>query len=145
MEKKNILHTEQIYLKNRTYFLDIKVSEAGKQFLTLTQVEDQEDGSSNRQRLVLFEEDLLRLSERLVRTLLYFHPSDLMADKAYVDQERANHANAFRRWTRADENLLAELYQQGHEIPELMEHFKRNERAIIKRLETMGIAMKASA
>ncbi len=145
MEKKNVIHTELVNVKNRAYFLDIKVSEQGKQFLSLSQVKDREDGTSERQRMILFEEDLLLLSQGLMRTLLRFEPSERDDNESYVNKVRESYPNAFRRWTKEDETLLAELYQQGHDIPELMEHFKRNEKAIIKRLEMIGIAMKASA
>lgn len=145
MEKKNLLHTEQVQSKNRTYYFDLKVAENGRQFLAINQTKSNEEGVTERAKMVLFEEDLTRFSQALLQSLLYFEAEKgPRIDDAYIQNVRKEHPNAFQRWSKEDEELLKELYQQGHQVEELMTHFKRNERGIITRLEMMGVALHSS-
>ena len=146
MEKKNLLHSERSNVKNRTYYFDLREGESGEHFLVISQTKADEEGVTGRVKMVLFEEDLNAFSQCLMRSLFFFQQKGQpLADRAYIAEVRKEHPNAFRRWTKEEEELLKDLYQQGHSVKELMVHFKRNEGGIIKRLELLGIAVEAPA
>ncbi len=146
MEKKNVLHTEKVISKNKTYFLDLKEAENGNNFLVINQTKAVEEGATERVKLVLFEEDLERFSQALMKIIFHFNKkNENGVNKAYLMEVRKEFPNAFQRWTKEDEELLRELYQQGHQVPELMTHFKRNRRGIESRLEKLGLELFSSS
>ena len=58
--------------------------------------------------------------------------------KAYtMEEKRANHPNAYRSWTKADEDKLLQLSALGTSIPELCGIFGRNRGAITSRLKKL--------
>ena len=146
MEKKNVLHTEQVRIKNRRYYLDLKVAENGTPFLVINQTESDVDGVRARAKIVVFEEDIEGFSEALIRTLIHFPKKNTeKIDDEYIAKVREEHPNAFQRWSKEDEQMLKDLYQEGHQVEELMVHFKRNEKGIISRLTMMGIVVNTVA
>ena len=58
--------------------------------------------------------------------------------KAYtMEEKRANHPNAYRPWTKEDDDRLLQLSALGTSIPELCEIFGRNRGAITSRLKKL--------
>ncbi|MBQ8050825.1 MAG: hypothetical protein IJ197_04535 [Bacteroidaceae bacterium] len=58
--------------------------------------------------------------------------------KAYtIEEKRANHPNAYRPWTKEDDDRLLQLSALGTSIPELCEIFGRNRGAITSRLKKL--------
>ena len=99
-----------------------------------------EDGATERVKLILFEEDLERFSHALVKIMFRFNKKNESGpSQEYLAKVREEYPNAFQRWTKEEEELLRELYQQGHQVPELMVHFKRNQKGIETRLEKLGM------
>ena len=146
MEKKNVLHTERVSSKNKTYFLDLKEAENGNNFLVINQSKPTEEGSYERVKMILFEEDLERFSQALVKIMFYFKKQNTKAKReAYKEEVRKEYPNAYEPWTEEDEALLGELFQQGHQVEELMVHFKRNRGGIERRLEKLGMPSQAAA
>ena len=146
MEKKNLLHTEQVSVKNRTYYLDLQETEKGNNYLVINQTKSDEEGVTERVKMILFEEDLWRFSQALIKTLFYFKKENTrVVNGAYIAKVRETYPNAFQRWTKEDEELLKDLYQQGHKVEELMVHFKRNEQGIRTRLQRLGLITDAEA
>ncbi len=146
MEKKNVLHTEKVISKNKTYFLDLKEAENGNNFLVINQTKTGEDGVTERVKLILFEEDLERFSQAMMKIIFHFQKkNEGGVNKEYLAEVRKKYPNAFQRWSKEDEALLRELYQQGHQVPELMTHFQRNQRGIESRLEKLGLELFSSS
>lgn len=144
MEKKNVLHTERVTGKNKTYYLDLKEAENGNNFVTINQTKTTNEGETERVKMIFFEEDLMRFSQALVKIMFYFKKkqSDRI-DDAYIQEVRKDYPNAFQKWTSEDEELLKELFRQGHGVNDLMVHFKRNQRGIERRLEKLGLQTNA--
>lgn len=57
----------------------------------------------------------------------------------HLDTVRTVHPNSHRRWTPEDDHRLTELARAGSTIPDLMNHFGRNENAIRARLIRNGV------
>ena len=115
MEKKNLIHTEQVTVRNRNYYLDLKIAENGRYFLAINRTRANEEGVVERAKMILFEEDLFGFSQALMRAMVHFPKSPKEPlDQDYVAKVRQVHPNAFQRWDKQEEELLKELSQQGH-------------------------------
>lgn len=140
MEKKNVLHTEKVSSKNKTYYLDLKEAENGNNFLVINQTKSTDEGPVERVKMILFEEDIERFSHALVKIMFRFQKKNINGvNGEYVNKVRKEFPNAFQRWTKKEEETLKDLFQQGHQVDELMVHFKRNQRGIESRLEKLGL------
>ena len=59
-------------------------------------------------------------------------------DKAYTMEDKRNsHANAYKPWTKDNDELLKDYYNEGKSIRELSSLFKRNEGAILSRIKKL--------
>lgn len=146
MEKKNVVHTEKVIKKNKAFFLDLKEAENGSDYLVINQTRTNAEGERERVKMILFEEDLERFSQAFVKVLFYFNNRATQSKReAYQAKVREDFPNAYQLWTKEDEDLLKELYRQGHGVEELMVHFKRNKGGIEKRLEILGLSAKSPA
>ncbi|MBQ9654697.1 MAG: hypothetical protein IJV38_01595 [Prevotella sp.] len=54
-----------------------------------------------------------------------------------MEEKRAKHPNAYRPWTKEDDDRLLQLSASGKSISELCERFGRNEGAITSRLNKL--------
>lgn len=57
----------------------------------------------------------------------------------HILEQRALYANAYRPWSTEDDEKLAQLYNEGKTIAELMAHFQRNRGGIRSRLRKLGL------
>ena len=55
-----------------------------------------------------------------------------------MEEKRAKHPNAYRPWTKEDDDRLLQLSASGKSISELCERFGRNEGAITSRLNKLN-------
>lgn len=55
---ENKIYTDQIKAGRRTYFLDIKESIKQTKYLTITESKKKDDGSFERNNILIFEEDI---------------------------------------------------------------------------------------
>ncbi len=75
--------------KRRTYFFDVRQTKSEDYFLMLTESSRRQDGSYDRQKIVLFKEDLTRFAGMLEETL-HFIKNDLLPDYDFEEFERKN-------------------------------------------------------
>lgn len=62
------------------------------------------------------------------------------AGKSYtIEEKRKYHSNAYKPWSRIDDEQLITLYKEGKSIKELSFFFKRNEGAIQSRIKKIGL------
>jgi len=57
---------------------------------------------------------------------------------ATYNKKRLMHKNAYQRWTPESDAELKEMYYKGIPLAKIMEHFDRNEGAIVSRLKKVG-------
>jgi len=66
------LHTELIRSGNRSFFFDIKQSEKGNAYLTINITQKQEDGTYNRDKITVFEREMVKFGEGMMRAMINF-------------------------------------------------------------------------
>ena len=66
-------------------------------------------------------------------------PRDIIYENLtnYCDK-RAEHGNAYQKWTKEDDELLIKRYEEGYTMSQLSESFKRGQGAIKSRLRKLG-------
>ena len=139
MEVTNLIHTEQVIGKNRSFFIDLKKTVKGNNYLTITQSRKKENDEKEFTKIFLFEQDIARFSEAMMRSLLKF---TLVKDKeteAYKAAVREEYPNAYTKWSDADEAELKTLFSKGQDIDKLCKKFQRNAAGIQYRLIKLGL------
>lgn len=134
-EFNNTLYSERIAAESRTYFFDVKESRDGTRYLCIT--ETRSTGSKNeRHRVMVFQEHIEAFHEAYIKAAELLN----MKSKAYsVKEVRKDHAHAYKKWTLAEDSLLATQYNEGIEIDELANTFQRKPSAVCSRLSKLGL------
>lgn len=57
----------------------------------------------------------------------------------YMEQQKAEHPNAYSKWTEAEDNALKKYCQEGKSVDEIAGLLKRNAGAITSRMKKLGI------
>lgn len=58
---------------------------------------------------------------------------------SYMEQQKAEHPNAYSKWTEAEDNILKKYCQEGKSVDEIAGLLKRNAGAITSRMKKLGI------
>ena len=58
---------------------------------------------------------------------------------SYMEQQKAEHPNAYSKWTEAEDNTLKKYCQEGKSVDETAGLLKRNAGAITSRIKKLGI------
>lgn len=66
MEKK-ALYSERLKAKDRNYFLDLRTSSKGTNYITLTQSKKNEEGGYQNERIAIFQENIEAFGEAVHR------------------------------------------------------------------------------
>ncbi|MEM9921561.1 MAG: DUF3276 family protein [Bacteroidota bacterium] len=142
MEMQNVLHTERIAIGKRTYFFDLKRSEKGNDYLVITESRLVEAERYERQRLVLFQDELKQFGATLMDMMLLFKGKSKQRklSEEEIEEIRKEYPNAFVPWTTEDDQSLMQLFQEGQSIEELASHFHRKPAAIDYRIKKLKAA-----
>lgn len=135
---KNELHTDKITKGNRTYFFDIKKSEKGDLYLTISESKKSDNGSEHH-RVMIFEEDLKDFVDTFRNSLVKFkelQQPQTESKKYSVETIREVHQQAYQPWTKEDDEKLELLFCEGKKIKELAHIFARKEGAQHLELKT---------
>ena len=87
------------------------------------------------------KEDILTKLDLRGRTVFvgpFEKPGDYVRG-AYMARQKQIHKNAYAKWSKEDDRLLAEKYQAGVSVKDLAAAFARNEGAIQSRLKKLGL------
>jgi len=117
----NELFTDKITKGNRTYFFDVKRSENGSLYLSVSESKRTDDGFE-KFKILIFEEDIQdfkKVFNRTVRKLEKLSdPND--QNKSYtLDDIRDEHPQAYRPWSAEDDERLETLFCEGKTVKEL--------------------------
>lgn len=134
MENKNLVHTEFVNGYDKSIYLDLKKANSGNNYLVITQSRRVDEENRERTKIILFEHEIAKFSEAMMRSLLRFNL--VKKDKEKISKK---YSKAFTRWTVEDEQQLAELYTQGCAVEDLTISLERNAAAITARLKKLGL------
>lgn len=142
MEMQNVIYTETIKLGKRTYYFDLKQGKFDSQYLIITQTRQMDDGSEDRQRLILFQDDLEAFGQAMLSSMIQFQAKKKKRIN-YTDQEkneiRKSFPRAFYPWTEEEDNDLKKLFKQGTSVEDMVPTMMRKETAITSRLRLLGL------
>jgi len=141
MEITNLLHTEQVIGTRRSFFIDLKKSVNGTNYLSITQSQKVDEENKEYTKIVLFENEIARFSEALMRSLLQFTLVQDAEIKKYKAAIKDQYPKAYSKWTPTDEERLKELFNQGHDVENLCDNLQRNSAGILARLKKLGLTV----
>jgi len=142
--KDKEIYTDKITKGSRTYFFDIKKSELGDLYLKISESKRMGNGFEHHQ-LMVFEEDMKNFVDSLRKTLAKFKEiqTPQSVEKKYsVEKIRETHQQAYRPWTKEDDDKLEWLFCEGKKTKELALIFERNEGAISSRIKKLELREK---
>ena len=61
---------------------------------------------------------------------------------SYMEQQKAEHPNAYSKWTEVEDKALINYCQEGKSVDEIARLLKRNTGAITSRMKKLGIIKK---
>jgi hypothetical protein len=133
----NEVFSTKIQNGSRTYFFDIKKSEQGGFYLTISESKKTGD-QFERHRIMIFEEDICDFSDGFQKTIGEFRKISKI--KAYsVEDIRKQYPNAYAPWSADDDAKLESLFCEGTKVKKIAQIFGRNEGAINSRIKKLEL------
>ena len=137
MKFKNEIFSVKVDASSRTYFFDVKESEDGTRYFTISESR-QSDGKYEHNRIMVFGESFEAFGVAFNRMSDFL--ASLTKGKVYdVKEVRCEYPQAYQPWTAEDDHKLSVKYRQGLTVPELSELFQRKPSAIQSRLRKIGV------
>ena len=140
----NELFTDKITKGNRTYFFDVKRSENGSLYLSVSESKRTDDGFE-KHKILIFEEDIKDFKKVLNRAVKKLEKlTDPESDKnGYtLDDIREQHPQAYLPWSPEDDEKLEALFCEGKTVKELANIFERKAGAITSRIKKLELREK---
>lgn len=132
------LFSEKITKGARTYFFDIKKTEGGDLYLSISESKRTDDGF-DRHRVLVFEEDFNDFKAAFNRVAKKI----ASLNKSYsLDDIREKHPQAYQPWSLEDDEKLETLFCEGKSVKELASFFERNDGAIRSRIKKLELKEK---
>jgi len=142
----NELFTDKITKGNRTYFFDVKKSENGSLYLSVSESKCTDDGFE-KYKILIFEEDIKdfkKLFNRAVKKLEKLTDPENEKKSYTLDDVREQHPKAYRPWSAEDDEKLEALFCEGKTVKELANIFERKAGAITSRIKKLELREKYS-
>jgi len=145
MENKE-LFTDKITKGNRTYFFDVKRSENGSLYLSVSESKRTDDGFE-KYKILIFEEDIKdfkKVFNRAVKKLEKLTDPESGKESYTLDDIREQHPQAYLPWSTEDDEKLEALFCEGKTVKELANIFQRKAGAISSRIKKLELREKYS-
>jgi len=126
MENRNVLHTEYVSSPQKSYYLDLKESKKGSNYLVITQSRKVDKEQQERTSLILFEQELQQFAEAFSKMCIRFN---MLSESP---------KNAFAKWKKEEDEKLKALLDQGYPIEDLAQVLERSENGITERLKKIA-------
>src|SRR5690606_8022642 len=142
--ENNELFTDKVTKGNRTYFFDVKRSENGSLYLSVSESKRTDDGFE-KHKILIFEEDIKdfkKLFNRAVKKLEKLADPECAKESYTLDDIREQHPQAYRPWSTEDDENLEALFCEGKTVKELANIFERKEGAITSRIKKLELREK---
>ncbi|WP_134089828.1 DUF3276 family protein [Olivibacter sp. XZL3] len=132
------LFSEKITKGSRTYFFDVKSTEGGDLYLSISESKRTDEGFE-RNRILVFEEDFNDFKAAFNRVAKKL----VSENKSYsLDNIREKHPQAYQPWSLEDDEKLETLFCEGKSVKDLAFVFERNEGAIRSRIKKLELKEK---
>lgn len=129
---------EKITKGARTYFFDIKKTEGGDLYISISESKRTDDGF-DRHRVLVFEEDFNDFKAAFNRVAKKI----ASLNKSYsLDDIREKHPQAYQSWSLEDDEKLETLFCEGKSVKELASILERNDGAIRSRIKKLELKEK---
>jgi hypothetical protein len=134
-ESHSELFSTRVQAGSRTYFFDLKQSQDGGRYLTISELCQGKAGKEHH-RVMVFEEHIKAFRQALTDALSRIAEPE---GKSYsVEVIRKEYPNAYAAWSDEDDQRLCSLYEAGCDINELAGVFHRKPDAIQSRLRKLA-------
>lgn len=120
----------------RTYYFDLRESREQYQYLTIEEVASGPEGTTERHRIMVFEEHIPAFLQG-INKILGIEPEESKGKAYDVATIRESTPSAYLPWSQEDDDVLLRLSEQGKTVPELMQIFQRGRGAIQSRLNKL--------
>ena len=138
------LFSEKITKGSRTYFFDIKKTDGGDLYLSISESKRANDGF-DRHRILVFEEDFNDFKTAFNHSAKKLEQLSAREseNKSYsLDDIREKHPQAYQPWSLEDDEKLETLFCEGKSVKELASIFERNDGAIRSRIKKLELREK---
>ena len=139
MENKNLIHTEQVSGPTKSFYMDLKKSENGRNYLVITQSRKIDDENQERTRIIVFQNEIARFSEAMMRSLIQFSVKEDEEVLRYKQAVKEQYPKAYSKWTKEDEIQLKELFESGQDVEDITVSLERNTAGVLARLRKLGL------
>lgn len=133
------MHTEQVKSGSRTFYFDIKKTERGSNFLSITVTKKLEEDNYERSQLIVFENEIEDFGAAFLRSMINYRKTDR---EVLIEAARKQHPRAFEPWPKKDDEELEVMYGEEKPIEEIANYFQRNESAIRARIVKLELDKK---
>ncbi len=142
MKNSSTLNKEVVNSLNRSFYLNVKQTEKGNNYLVITQAQKDSDGVMDRRSIVLFEHEVAPFAAAMMKSLLMFNPikkGKQPTNKTPKAAVQKTHSNVFKKWSKAEDVLLTEFFKKGATIEELTITLQRNKGGVLARLKKLEL------
>lgn len=128
-----------------TYFIDARQAVNGRYYLSITESRRNDGESFSQRRVMVFEECLAEFRRLLEEAA--DRVAELVAGRTdgEVTDVRTAHPKAFMKWSPEEEEALEREFRKNPDITSLAGISGRTERAVLARLEKLGLVAPAAA
>jgi len=136
MDKQITINRKTFKDGSSTYFVSLKIATNGKNFLKISNVRKNTDGTNTKSSVVIFEEKILEFIDILndVLTTSSDEPNNLYN----FDKIREKYPNAYLPWKKEDDKILLDLNAKGNTIEKISTILGRSYSSIESRLRKLN-------
>ncbi len=136
--KKHSLYSERILSGNRSFYLDVRETQKGNQYLTLSCVSQKDGETASRNQIVIFESEIDRFSTSFMHSLLHFTRKQTTKE-VRIEKARTKYARAYEPWSKKEDAELALLFTQGKSIDDMAQSLQRQPGAVKLRVDKLEL------
>lgn len=124
------------YAGDRTYFFNIKKTKKGASYLNINISQKDEEGKYKNKGITIFENEMKEFSMALMRSVINFNKT---GKEAHIEEVQKTFPNAFKPWTKEDEETLEIHFADEKDLNELSDILGRKTTAIQARIQKLRL------
>ena len=133
------IFSHSLKAQTRTYYFDCKRTVTNAIYLTITESKQIDEGFE-KHKIMIFEEHLDKFIETLLKVKENIQSKQtIKTPEDYIEKQKAKYPNAYKPWSKEEDENLELLYCEGKTITQLSETFARNVGAIIARIKKLEL------
>jgi len=141
-DKKNQLHNERFTLGNRTFFLNLKESKKGTNYITITQSQKKEgEEGYDLNSIILFEEEVQSFAHAFSNLMIHFKKTKKdRPTQEEIETLRKQYPNAYKKWSEEEVEMLKQMSSEGKSVQQISESLQRQPGAIAAKMKKFELA-----